>query len=51
MYSEKFVQETHEATLHGGVGLLMTKVREQHWIPRLRRLVKRVVKKIATEDE
>ncbi|XP_044179547.1 uncharacterized protein LOC122961023 [Acropora millepora] len=44
MYSEKFVQEAHEATSHGGVGL-MTKVRERHWIPRLRRLVKRVVKK------
>ena len=45
MYSEKFVQEAHQGTLHGGVGLTMTKVREQHWIPRLRRLVKRVVKK------
>ncbi|XP_068708110.1 uncharacterized protein [Montipora foliosa] len=41
MYSEKFVQEAHEATLHGGVGLTMTKIREQHWIPRLRRLVKK----------
>ena len=45
MYSVKFVQEAHEATLHGGVGLTMTKVREQHWIPRLRRLVKHIVKK------
>ena len=45
LYGEKFVQEAHQATLHGGVGLTMTKVREQHWIPPLRRLVKRVVKK------
>ena len=28
----------------GGVGLTMTNVREGHWVPRLRRLVKRVVK-------
>ena len=45
VYTEKFVEEAHEATLHGGTQLTMTKVRERHWVPRLRRLVKRIVKK------
>ena len=36
MYTEKFVQHAHEATLHGGVSLTMAKVRETHWVPRLR---------------
>ena len=35
-YTEKFVQWAHESTLHGGVGLTMAKVREKHWVPRLR---------------
>ena len=44
VYTEKFVEEAHESTLHGGTQLTMAKVREQHWVPRLRRLVKRIVK-------
>ena len=47
VYTEKFIQEAHESTLHGGAGMTMAKVREQHWVPRLRRLVKRVIKKCA----
>ena len=43
IYAEKFIQDAHEATLHGGVGLTMARIREHHWIPRLRRLVKRIV--------
>ena len=43
-YTEKLVQEAHLRTLHGGVGMTMTHVREKHWVPRLRRLVKRVIK-------
>ena len=43
-YTKRIVLEAHERTLHGGVGLTMTKVREQHWVPRLRRLVKKVMK-------
>ena len=35
-YTEKFVQQAHNATLHGGVGLTMAKVRQEHWVPRLR---------------
>ena len=44
IYTEKFVEEAHKSTLHGGTQLTMAKVREQHWVPRLRRLVKRIVK-------
>ena len=40
----KFVQHAHEITLHGEEGLAMAKVRDSHWIPRLRKLVKRVIK-------
>ena len=36
VYTEKFVEEAHESTLHGGTQLTMAKVRERHWVPRLR---------------
>ena len=45
IYAEKLVQYAHEVTLHGGVGLTMAKVRETHWIPRLRQLTKRVIRR------
>ena len=45
LYTLKLVQHAHEITLQGGVGLTMAKVRDSHWIPRLRKLVKRVIKK------
>ena len=35
---------SHLVTLHGGVGLTMAKLREEFWIPRLRRLVKKVIR-------
>ena len=41
-YTEKFVTKAHLATLHGGVDSTIAKVREQNWVPRLRRLTKRV---------
>ena len=47
VYTEKFVEEAHESTLHGGMQLALAKVREGHWVPGLRRLVKRIVKKCA----
>lgn len=47
VYTEKFIQEALESTLHSGAGMTMAKVREQHWVPRLRRLVKHVIKKCA----
>ena len=40
----KIVQRAHVTTLHGGVGLTMASVRERYWIPRLRKLTKRVVR-------
>ena len=43
-FTHKLVQQAHLATLHGGVTLTMTKVRETHWIPRLRKLTKKVIK-------
>ena len=46
-YTRKLVQRSHVDTLHGGVGLTMTKIREQHWVPRLRKLVKEVIKSCA----
>ena len=43
-YTEKLVAQAHLATLHGGVGSAMAKVREYYWVPRLRRLTKKIVK-------
>ncbi|XP_028407828.1 uncharacterized protein LOC114530405 [Dendronephthya gigantea] len=40
--SEKMVQDAHELTLHGGVGLTMALVRHDYWIPRLRQLARSV---------
>ena len=45
LYTRKLVQDAYERTLHGGVGLTMTKIRERFWVPRLRQLVKKVMKK------
>lgn len=44
LFTFKFVQRAHLTTLHGGVTLTMTKVRETHWVPRLRALTKKVIK-------
>ena len=41
-YTEKLVEEAHLRTLHGGVALTMVHVRNNHWVPRLRQLIKRV---------
>ena len=43
-YTEKLVAQAHVAVLHWGVGSTMAKVREYYWVPRLRRLTKRIVK-------
>ena len=42
IFSEKIVEDAHLCTLHGGVGLTMTKVRRRYWIPKLRQLTKQV---------
>ena len=43
LYAEVW-SHSHVTTLHGGVGLTMAKVREKLWIPRLRKLAKRLLK-------
>ena len=43
-YTEKLVAQAHVAVLHGEVGSTMAKVREYYWVPRLRRLTKKIVK-------
>ena len=43
-FTEKLVTQVHLGTLHGGVVSTMAKVRELYWVPRLRRLTKRIVK-------
>ena len=43
-YTVKLVQRTHVVTLQGGAGLTVTKVRERFSVPRLRKLVKSILK-------
>ena len=42
--SEKLTQDAHVLTLHWGVGLTMTYIRRDYWIPSLRRLTKKVIR-------
>lgn len=44
IFTEKLVRHAHLRTLHGGLGLTVAEVREKYWIPRLRKLTKKVVK-------
>ena len=41
--AKKLVMHADLQTLQGGVSLTMAKIREKYWIPRLRRLTKRVI--------
>ena len=41
-FTAKLVFQAHLSTLHEGVGLTVAKVRENFWVPRLRRLVKKL---------
>ena len=43
-FANKLVAQARQNTLYGGVGLTMVKVWEEYWVPRLRRLSKKVVK-------
>ena len=42
--SEKLTEDAHVLTLNGGVGLTMTYIIRDYWIPRLRRLTKKVIR-------
>ena len=44
-YTTKLVQNAHQRTLHGGVRLTMAKIRKNIWVPILRKLVKKVIKR------
>ena len=44
-FATKLVEQAHMRTLHGGVGMTMAHIREKYWIPRLRRLARKVIKK------
>jgi hypothetical protein len=41
----KLVEDSHLHTLQWGVGMTMAHVRENYWIPKLRQLVRKVIKK------
>ena len=43
-FTSKLVHRSYVDTLHGGVALTITKVRELYWVPRLRALVKQVLR-------
>ena len=43
-FTVKIVTEAHQRTLHGGMGATMACVRESYWVPRLRRLTKKIIK-------
>ena len=43
-FTEALVRNAHLTTLHGGVGLTMTKIREHYWVPKLRQLTKKIVR-------
>ena len=45
LLAEKLVEEAHLQTIHGGVTLTMARTRDQYWIPTLRQLVKRIIKR------
>ena len=44
LLTEKMVHDVHVLSLHGGVGLTMTLIRQKYWVPRLRRLTKKVIR-------
>ena len=44
LLAEKLVAKAHKTTLHGGITLTMAEIRQKFWIPRLRKLTKRVLK-------
>ena len=44
LLATKLVEDSHSCTLHGGVGMTMAHIRSKYWIPRLRQLVRKVIK-------
>ena len=44
LLTEKMVHDVHILTLHGGVSLSMSFIRQKYWVPRLRQLTKKVIR-------
>ena len=44
LLTEKMVHDAHVLSLHGEVGLTMRQIRQEYWVPRLRRLTKKVIR-------
>ncbi len=44
LLTEKMVHDAHVLSLHGRVGLTMTFIRQEYWVPRLRQLTKKVIR-------
>ena len=42
LFTEKLVMDAHISTGHGGVSMTMSSIRERLWVPRLRKLVKKL---------
>ena len=42
LFTEKLVMDSYLSTGHGGVSMTMSSVRERFWVPRLRKLVKKL---------
>ena len=45
LLAEKIVEKAHLQIIHGRVTLTMARIRDQYWIPTLRQLVKRIIKR------
>ena len=45
LVSEKLIFHAHLNTIHGGVNITMTNIRENYWIPGLRQLTTKVISK------
>jgi len=43
LFTRKLIMHEHMQTLHGGVNSTMARIRNQWWIPKLRRLVKSII--------
>ena len=43
LFTTKIMQRANLSTLHGGVVMVMAKVKEKCWIPKLRKLAKKVL--------
>ena len=44
LLTQKMVHDAHVLSLHGGVGLAITLIHQEYWVPRLRWLTKKVIR-------